>query len=65
MKTRIKHEVMSRKKKIRALRGDKCPEAIGRFDFTLFFSSAWRSKYWFRMKILAVAKEKAKKIAMA
>jgi hypothetical protein len=31
---------MSKKEKIKALPGDIRPEAIGKFDFNLFFSSA-------------------------
>ena len=61
----MKHRMTSVRDKINALRGVILPEATGRVDLALFSRSASRSKYWFKTKMLAVAREKAKKTITA
>jgi hypothetical protein len=61
MNTKIKHEMISNKEKIKVFLGVIRPEATGKFDLTSFSRSASRSKYWFKTKMLAVASENAKK----
>jgi len=61
MNTKIKHEMTSKKEKIKVLFGVIQLDATGRFDFTSFSRSTSRSKYWFKTKTLVVASEKAKK----
>jgi len=45
-----------------AILGDKSPEEIGKFLLKSFSLSFSRSKYWFKIKIPAVARMKEKEI---
>jgi hypothetical protein len=64
MDTKSKHKVIKENERINAVRDAIFPEATGRLDFKMFRLSSSRSKYWFKIKMLAVADKKAKKTAM-
>jgi hypothetical protein len=64
MDTKSKHKIIKENERISATLGAIFPEATGRLDFKMFRRSSSRSKYWFKIKTLAVADKKAKKTAI-